>query len=181
MRAILPVLTLLILAAGIRFLPLPANFAPLSAMVFVAPLFLQNRWLAMGLPMGLIFLTDAHFGFYPGMSFVYLSYFLISGLGFFQAHLFRSSSSKAFGAFSALVTLLSGAVIFFVFSNLGVWWLGGIYAHTWQGLVDCFVLAIPFFRNTLASHVVFSVGLAGLLRYQYVFANWYSQKRTGTF
>jgi hypothetical protein len=47
------------------------------------------------------------------------------------------------------VSLLS-SVVFFVVTNLGVWLGGYGYAHTWDGLVECFTLAIPFFQYTLA-------------------------------
>jgi hypothetical protein len=42
-----------------------------------------------------------------------------------------------------------------VLTNLGVWVLGVLY-KAWTGLVDCFVVAIPFFRNTLLSDLLYS-------------------------
>ena len=46
---------------------------------------------------------------------------------------------------------------FFVLTNFGVWAFGdgAIYPHTPAGLVDCYVRALPFFRNTLVSMAVF--------------------------
>ena len=32
---------------------------------------------------------------------------------------------------------------------------GSMYAPTWSGLVECYVLAIPFFRNTVAGDLFF--------------------------
>ena len=55
--------------------------------------------------------------------------------------------------------VLSGT-LFFVISNFGVWlaW----YPHTWQGFADCYIRAIPFFRNSLAGNLVFTAVLFGL-------------------
>ena len=49
-----------------------------------------------------------------------------------------------------------GAVIFFVLSNFGVW-LGGSYGYDLNGLLSCYILAIPFFTNTVLSTVFFSI------------------------
>ena len=59
--------------------------------------------------------------------------------------------------FRIAATGLGSAVIFFVVSNFGVWAFGdgGRYPHTTAGLVDCYVQAIPFFRNTLLSMALF--------------------------
>ena len=41
---------------------------------------------------------------------------------------------------------LGGALIFFFVTNFADWYLLNMYAKTWQGLLDCYVAAIPFFR-----------------------------------
>ena len=46
-------------------------------------------------------------------------------------------------------------------TNFGVWLIGGLYPRAWAGLVDCFVAAIPFFRNTLMSDLLYSALLFG--------------------
>jgi hypothetical protein len=63
-----------------------------------------------------------------------------------------------------LGTALLSSILFFVITNFGVWLTGGgwFYPRTWQGLVECYVMAIPFFRNTLAGDLVFTGVLFGL-------------------
>ena len=46
---------------------------------------------------------------------------------------------------------LLGPTSFFVISNYVVWAQGGLYPHTLAGLQACYVAAIPFYRNDLAS------------------------------
>jgi hypothetical protein len=41
-------------------------------------------------------------------------------------------------------------------SNFAVWVFSGIYAKTLAGLVQCYVMAIPFFRGTFASDLIYT-------------------------
>ena len=51
---------------------------------------------------------------------------------------------------------LTGAVIFFIVSNFGVW-LNGSYGYSLNGMLSCYLLAIPFFGFSLLSTLIFSV------------------------
>jgi Family of unknown function (DUF6580) len=52
---------------------------------------------------------------------------------------------------------LATGVGFYLASNFAVWAIGNIgYPHTLAGLMDCYVKAIPFFRNGIISDVLFS-------------------------
>jgi len=53
--------------------------------------------------------------------------------------------------------------VFFVTTNLATWADGQLYPLTYPGLIQCYVMAIPFFWNTLAADligtsVLFSLG-----------------------
>jgi hypothetical protein len=52
-------------------------------------------------------------------------------------------------------------VLFFVVTNFGAWATGMLYPLTWEGLVACYVAAIPFFGNTLAGDLVYTGLLFG--------------------
>jgi hypothetical protein len=54
------------------------------------------------------------------------------------------------------------ATIFFIFSNLGVWLAGLYYPLTLAGLVECYVMAIPFFGNTLFGDLFYMGVLFGI-------------------
>jgi Family of unknown function (DUF6580) len=52
---------------------------------------------------------------------------------------------------------LGTGVGFYLASNFAVWAFGNIgYAHTWAGLIQCYVAALPFFKNGIISDVLFS-------------------------
>jgi hypothetical protein len=63
---------------------------------------------------------------------------------------------------------LLGPTSFFVISNYAVWAVaGGMYPHTLAGLQACYLAAIPFYRNDLASTAVVlgvAIGVPALLR-----------------
>ena len=48
---------------------------------------------------------------------------------------------------------VASSFVFFVITNFGVW-AQGWYPATWAGLVDCFVMAIPFYRTMLLGNVI---------------------------
>ncbi len=136
----------------------PWNFSPvLPLCVFGAACYATGRaaylvpfaiYLAGDL--GIWLLTGrADWAFYAGQPVLYLSVALVVTCGFL---LRRHRTWPRIAA-----TGLASAVTFFVVSNFGVWAFGdGIrYPHNPAGLVDCYVQAIPFFRNTLISMALF--------------------------
>ncbi len=66
-----------------------------------------------------------------------------------------------------LAAVATTATSFFLLSNLAFWALGNLYPHTTAGLAACFIAALPFYRNDLASTtitVAFLFGLPALAR-----------------
>lgn len=51
---------------------------------------------------------------------------------------------------------LAASISFYVVSNFGVWLGYEMYPKTWQGLLACYAAAVPFFRNTVVSDLLFS-------------------------
>jgi hypothetical protein len=54
----------------------------------------------------------------------------------------------------SLGVVLSASTLFFIVSNLGVWYF--YYPHNWAGLSSCFILAIPFFVNSLMGDLFYT-------------------------
>ena len=148
-------LALFLVAAGVlmRLLPHPANFAPITAIALFGGSVLPKK-IAIWVPLGAMVISDAVIGFYSLMPLIWLCYLLIalaSSRWLRPAHLPRG------------ITLVVGSSVFFyLVTNFGVWAMSGMYTHTWSGLVNCYVLAIPFFRNTLLSDAVYTAALFGI-------------------
>jgi hypothetical protein len=144
-----------LIAVGVlmRILPHPENFAPITAISIFGGSVLPKK-IAIWVPLGAMLISDAYIGFYTLIPLVWGCYLLIA-----------LASSKWLRPASLLkvVTLtLSASVFFYAVTNFGVWVASGMYIHNWVGLVSCYTLALPFFRNTLLSDAVYTATLFGI-------------------
>ena len=133
--------SLIILAVLSRLVPHPPNFAPIAGIALFSSKKINNKLLGVFLPIIPLFISDLFIGISFINIFVYLSFILIYFLG--------SISPKI----DAKTVFLS-SVIFFILTNLGVWYLG--YPKNIEGLITCFTLAIPFFVNTIIGDLFYS-------------------------
>ena len=60
---------------------------------------------------------------------------------------------------------LLASLSFFTVSNFAVWLEWTMYPKTFNGLVTCYVAAVPFFRNSVVAELICSVLLFSLARY----------------
>tara|TARA_B100000029_G_scaffold516360_1_gene629091 strand:+ start:1236 stop:1715 length:480 start_codon:yes stop_codon:yes gene_type:complete len=138
------VLLLIVLALLARLLPHPPNVAPITAIALFGGNRFDNKWLAFGLPLLCMGLSDLFLGFSSISIFVYLSFMLISLIGMNSKRI----SNKV---------IFSSSLLFFLITNFGVFLLG--YPHTVEGLISCYVLALPFFVNTIIGDFLFTYSL----------------------
>ena len=54
------------------------------------------------------------------------------------------------------------SVFFYLITNFAVWLWSGMYEHTIDGLLFCYEMAIPFFRNTLLGDLSSSLVIFGM-------------------
>ena len=135
------VASIIILAILSRLVPHPPNFAPITGIALFSSKKLNNKLFSVFLPIIPLFISDLFIGISFINIFVYLSFILIYFLG--------SISPKI----DAKTVFLS-SVMFFILTNLGVWYLG--YPKNIEGLISCFTLAIPFFVNTILGDLFYS-------------------------
>jgi hypothetical protein len=140
------------------------NFSAIDATaLFCGAYFAQRRNACLALLLLVwasdIFLNKFMLGhwslFYPGFYWQYAAYTLITLVG----HTLKTHTAdcKRLLAASGL-----SAVLFFMLSNFGVWAEGILYPHTLRGAIACYVAAIPFFKNTLLSDILFTFVLFGM-------------------
>ncbi|MDP3970123.1 MAG: hypothetical protein Q8P90_00315 [bacterium] len=65
---------------------------------------------------------------------------------------------------------IAGTLFFYILTNFGVWHLSGMYPHTFVGLIESYVMAVPFLRNQLLGNMVIvpSVSLVFLTAWKYL-------------
>lgn len=149
-------------AAASRLIPHPPNFAPIGAMGLFGGACFASKRMAFLVPLAAMLLSDLAIGLLSGdlslglhrlIPVVYGSFALIICLGFWLRQ--RRKAVPIAGA------AVASSVLFFVLTNFGVWALGSWYPKTWDGLVACYVAAIPFFHNTLLGDAVYATVLFG--------------------
>lgn len=150
---------LIVVAAATRMLPgRPPNFSPIEAMALFAGAVFASRYVAVLVPLAAMLISDAVIGFHSGMWLVYACMAIIALAG-----------TRLAGRISALRVVgygLGAALFFFVVTNFAVWagaaeYPNPMYTPDLQGLVNCYIAAIPFFRNQIAGVLVYSAVLFG--------------------
>lgn len=141
----------IVLAVLTRLLPHLPNFTPLTAIALFGGHYFNNRKLGYGLPLLIMFLSDLFIGFYSISVFVYAAFVVVCTIGVF---------SKKIG----IKSILLGSLTFFIISNFGVWIIG--YPKTISGLVECYYMALPFFRYSLLGD--FTYGISMIYGYRFI-------------
>lgn len=154
---------IVVIAALSRLFPHPANFTPVIAIaLFAGAYFSKTKW-AFIVPLAAMFFSDLGLqigywlgfyefaGFHSLMPVVYLCFALVVGVGL----LLRNRVQP----FNLLFGVLGASVLFFLVTNFAVWLQ--YYPTTMEGLIECYTLAIPFFRTALFGNLFYTTVLFG--------------------
>jgi hypothetical protein len=141
---------LIIAGIALRLIPHTANFAPVGAIALFGGAVLSAR-IAWWLPLAIMVVSDLFLGLHGTILFTWGGFLLVALFGMLLKNQ-KNWLRVPLGAMGA-------AVIFFIVSNFGVWVEGKLYPHTWQGLVDCYVMAIPFLKTSLMADFAYSIAL----------------------
>ncbi len=141
-------LLFVLIGVSLRLLPHPPNFAPILAIALFGGVYLSRR-IAFVLPIFAIAISDIFIGYYGIilMIAVYGTFLLSVVLGFW---LKKHKKWYTVGGIAIL-----SAVLFFLITNFAVWAFTPWYAKTLSGIIQCYIMAIPFFRNTLLGNLFY--------------------------
>ncbi|GAB4249442.1 MAG: hypothetical protein OHK005_16220 [Candidatus Methylacidiphilales bacterium] len=139
------------------------NFAPVMALAFCGGIYLRGvyRWL---IPLGALFMSDLILNYHHGVGWIepfmvatYACYAVAVAVGMWIG------DRKSFG--SILGGVFGNALLFYLVTNTVAWWANPGYVKTLAGWVQALTVGIPglpptylFFRNSLLSDLVFTVG-----------------------
>ena len=159
----LPVLLILILSFS-RLIPHPWNFSPILATGIFAGFYFRNFYLSLFIVIFSMFLGDLFLGFHNTMFFTYISLSAAVGLGIYI---------KSFKITEIAISGVISSIVFFLVTNFGAWLTLEIYEKSLSGLINSYVMAIPFFHNTLIGTflylIVLKVVLESILNKQKIF------------
>lgn len=149
----------LLLAVGLaglgivlRVVPHTDNFAPIGAIALFAGAILGLRY-ALWLPLSIMVVSDLIIGLHSTILFTWGGFLLVALFGTLLQGT-RNRYRVPFGA-------AGGALIFYFVSNFGVWLEGRLYPPTWHGLIDSYVMALPFLRVSFIADLCFAALLFG--------------------
>ena len=155
-KEIFPIGLVLILILS-RLIPHPPNFTPIVAVAIMSGYLFKNIYLSFATLLVSMLVADAFIGFYENIFFVYLSLL-------FLVYIFYKLG-KGINLKNLFLYSFTGSILFFIITNFGVWSLGspGLdnvpYEKNLQGLIKCYILAIPFIKNTVLSTLTFSYSI----------------------
>lgn len=142
----------------------PPNFSALDATALFCGAYFSRPFIACIVVLFSVWIGDVllnkiymgHFNlFYSGFYWQYGCYFLITLLG--------TTLKNKVRARPLIAASLTASILFFGISNFGVWCSGFLYPLNLDGLIACYVSAIPFFKNTLLSDLFFTMVLFGFI------------------
>ena len=148
-------LLLILMGVSLRFLPHPPNFAPIVAIALFSGAYLSRK-IALILPLATMAISDVFIGYYEPklMASVYGSFLLCVVLGFWL--------KKHKRWYTVLGSSLLSATLFFVITNFAVWAFTPWYEKSIFGLIQCYLMALPFFRNALLGNLFYATSLFGI-------------------
>lgn len=141
-------LIFILIGTVLRLLPHPPNFAPILAIALFGGVYLSRK-IAFTLPIIAMVISDIFIGYYEPlvMVSVYGSFILCTILGFW---LKKNKKWYTIGG-GAIIS----AVLFFLITNFAVWAFTPWYAKTFSGIIQSYLMALPFFKNTLFSSLFY--------------------------
>ena len=146
---ILPILLILALSFS-RLIPHPSNFTPILAVGIFSGFYFKNFILSFFIVICSMFLGDLFLGFHSTMIFTYSSLLIAVLFGLLI---------KNFKFREIFFSGVASSICFFVITNFGVWALSSMYEKSFAGLLQSYVMGIPFFHNTLISTFIYLIVL----------------------
>jgi hypothetical protein len=144
------------------------SFSPEMALSIYCGLFLRNKPWMLAIPLGLRILSDGLLA-YLNQEWIYLFYptQFITYTCLLLLVLAGTTIPKSLYLGRVALTSLGAAIIFFLVTNGSIWLWGDrqyyAYSYDLTGLMECYTMALPFFRNSLVSTVFFSCVLCSPL------------------
>lgn len=146
-------LGLIVIGVLSRLIPHPPNVTAVVGVSLLAAYAIRNVWLAALVPVATMAIADVVLGWHGSALFTYAGMLAATLIG---RGLLAKLSVLRLGSAAFLSSL-----VFFLVSNFGVW-LGGYYGPGLDGLIACYVAAIPFWGYSLVGDLGSTAILFGL-------------------
>ncbi len=135
------------MAVLLRLIPHPPNMAPIAGLALFSGAHLSKKQ-AISISLLAMLVSDIFLGFHTTIPFVYGSFIATVFIG----SLLKNNQKGTY----ILSASLASSLLFYIVTNFGVWLTSDMYAKTSNGLLQTYVLAMPFFRNTILGDLVYT-------------------------
>jgi hypothetical protein len=133
------IFSLILIGVISRWVPHWPNVTAIIGVSIVSA-FYMNKGFQVFIPLAAMMLSDLLLGSHPTMMWVYA--------GIASASAYATFLGKR-GYVGTGLTSVVCSLLFFMISNLGVWVSGGLYPLTEAGLVQAYLMAVPFLLNQI--------------------------------
>lgn len=144
---------LIVIGVLSRLVPHPPNLTAVVGASLLAGYAIRSVWVAALVPVSIMVLGDLVLGWHSSALFTYAGMLAAALIG---RGVIRELSVVRLGGAAFLAS-----AVFFLVSNFGVW-AGGYYGYTFEGLLACYVAAIPFWGLSLIGDLASTAALFGL-------------------
>ena len=104
------------------------------------------------IPLSIIAITDIYLG---NTSILYFTWSAFIFIGIFGS-LLRKHKSFSFQFITKMTGVgIVSSLFFYLYTNFGWWLISGMYSYTWQGLIQCYAMGLPFLKNSLLGNLFF--------------------------
>ncbi len=146
---------LILLGVIFRLMPHPDNFTPVIAIALFSGAFFSSKTIKIIVPLLTMLISDAFIGFYQGIEVTYLAILTSVAIG-------TLLSIQKFQLNQTLIASFASSFVFFIITNFAVWATSGMYEISWNGLTQCYIMAIPFYQNALIGDLLYSILFFGV-------------------
>src|SRR3990167_3196609 len=170
LKKIVSPITIILFVALLRLFPHPPNFAPVGAMALFGGVYLSKRYSIVTI-ISTLLISDYFL--------LYINPFSADWVNFSTFYsplaLFHSTTVFVYGSFVAniligwliaknrsLFTVGAGSLVaslqFFLVTNFAVWAMGA-YTRGFDGLIQSYIMGLPFFKYTLFGDAYYTVAI----------------------
>lgn len=148
------------------------NFNPIGAIALMGGILFHKKTTAFLVTIGALFLGDIILGLSSPiyMDYMFSTTFLFVYVAFLLMILLGTALKNRASLISISLGSVVSAILFFLITNAGSW-LALNYDRSLSGLMSAYSAGIPFFRATLVSQLLFSLGI-------YIIYNLATQRKT---
>jgi hypothetical protein len=135
-------------------------FTPTAAAAIFAGYYFSRIGIALLVPVAILLVSDLLLPAYNSVGVMIVTYAVMIVPVWF-GRMLRSPASAQVAAWRWIVCGFVPATLFYLVSNFAVWAFQSDYPKTWAGLVQCYWVAVPFYRWMLSGDVFYLVLLFG--------------------